>query len=45
MFSSTLFSLNREEPLAKKTRLLFEPLLELILGVERSASELDKFQK
>lgn len=46
MFSSTLFNLNNEEAeLAKKTRLLFEPLLELLLSSERAAAELGRFQK
>lgn len=46
MFSSTLFDLNNEEAdLAKKTRLVFEPLLELLLSGERAASELARFQK
>lgn len=46
MFSSTLLNLNNEEAeLAKKTRLLFEPLLELLLSPERAAGELARFQK
>lgn len=46
MFSSTLFNLNNEEAdLAKKTKLVFEPLLELLLSAERAASELARFQK
>lgn len=46
MLSSTLFNLNNEEAeLTKKTRLLFEPLLELLLSSERAAAELSRFQK
>jgi hypothetical protein len=45
MFSSTLYNVNKEEPLAKKARLLFEPLLELILGVQRTGVELENYQK
>jgi hypothetical protein len=46
MFSSTLFRVNNEESeWNKKTKLLFEPLLELMLSSERASSELLRYQK
>ena len=45
MFSSTIYISTREEHLIKKAKLLFEPLLELMLGGERAGGELERFQK